>query len=112
MEKTLMFQQAILDFLHEYAEGYDQDPDDPILTQIISDKENNHYQLVRVGWRDRMFHHFCLFHFDIIDEKIWIQANNTEVMVGDELVKRGVPKQEIVLGFQPVYARVHTGFGS
>ena len=67
---------------------------------------------MRVGWENRKFHHYCLFHFDVIDGKIWIQANNTEEMVGDELMKRGVRQSDIVLGFQPEYAREHTGFAA
>lgn len=109
MEKLNHFQTAILDFLKTYASTYN-DATDPVKTQLIADKENKHYQLVRVGWKDRKFHHFCLFHFDIIDNKIWIQANNTEEMVGDEITKRGIHKDDIVLGFQPEYARKHSGF--
>lgn len=50
------------------------------------------------------------FHFDIVDEKIWIQQNNTEAMIADELVERGVPATDIVLGFVVPDARQFSGF--
>ncbi|WP_369294179.1 element excision factor XisI family protein [Microcoleus sp. herbarium14] len=31
--------------------------------------------------------------------------------IADELVEMGVPKDDILLGLQPTYAREHTGFG-
>ena len=111
MEKIELYQAAILDFLNEYALSWKQDPTDSIRTEIVVDKENKHFQLVRVGWKDQKYYHYCLFHFDIIDGKVWIQANNTEEMVGDELIQRGIPKKEIILGFQPENVRIHTGFG-
>ncbi|MCB9263455.1 MAG: XisI protein [Lewinellaceae bacterium] len=49
--------------------------------------------------------------FDIIDGKAWVQANNTEEMVGDDLIRRGVLREDIILGFQPEYARKYSGFG-
>ena len=35
----------------------------------------------------------------------------TEVMIADELVKKGVDKNDIILGFLPEATRIHTGFG-
>jgi hypothetical protein len=42
--------------------------------------------------------------------KIWIQCNNTEREIVDELMEKGVERQDIVLGFIPPYARIHSGF--
>ena len=38
-------------------------------------------------------------HFDIIDGKIWIQRNMTEIDVAEALIEQGVSKSDIVLGF-------------
>ena len=111
MEKIEKYEKAIVDYLKDYAAAYQQDKEDSLRTEIVADRQSYHYQLVRVGWKDRKYHHYCLFHFDIIDEKVWVQANNTEEMVGDELIKRGIPRQDIILGFQPDYARKYSGFG-
>lgn len=52
----------------------------------------------------------CSIHLDIKDEKIWIQINNTELDVGQDLVERGIPKEDIVIGFQPPYLRQYSGY--
>ena len=111
MGKMKIYEDAIIAFLKEYAAVYLQDKEDPLRTELVADSENHHYQLIRVGWKNRKYFHYFLFHFDIIEGKVWVQANNTEEMVGDELIKRGIPREEIILGFQPQYARKHSGFG-
>ena len=37
---------------------------------------------------------------DIIDNKIWLQHNATEVFVDQELIARGIPEDDMVLGLQ------------
>ncbi|MCB9267704.1 MAG: XisI protein [Lewinellaceae bacterium] len=54
--------------------------------------------------------HSIVFHFDIKEGKIWLQANWIEVDVAEWLVERGVPKEDIVPGFQPPYARPYSGY--
>ena len=39
-------------------------------------------------------------HFDIIDGRIWAQADNTNIGIVRELEAAGVPKHDIVLGFR------------
>lgn len=110
MGKVKKYEEAILNFLNTYAkEMYSHDPSG-VETFVITDKENHHYQLLRVGWNGSRHVFFCAFHFDIKDGKVWIQVNNTEEMVGDELVGRGIPKSDIVLAFHPEDMRQYTGF--
>lgn len=49
-------------------------------------------------------------HFDIENGKVWIRANGTELDVGEALVERGVPKDDIVVGFQPERYRPYSGY--
>jgi len=54
---------------------------------------------------------YCtLISIDIKGEKIWIQHNGTESGIADELVLPGIPKSDIVMGFQAPYKRKPTGF--
>ena len=111
MEKLKKYETAIIAFMEDYAAGFSKQAD-RVETQIMLDKERHHYQLSRIGWRGNHFTHLCLFHFDIKNGKIWVQKNETEELVGDELIKRGVPKTDIVFGFQPESARSHMGFAT
>lgn len=111
MDKINHYQQVILDFLHKYNEesGGNQ-PETHTQRRILADFENNAFQLLSIGWRNSHFIFGPIFHFDILDGKIWMQCNNTEWEVVDELMARGVAREDIVLGFVPPYARKFTGF--
>lgn len=109
MDKVKKYEAIIINYLQDYAMGYANDPSG-IKTYVITDKENHNYQLMRVGWRDKHYLHYMLLHFEIKGDKVWIQLNETEDMVGDELINRGIPKSDIVLGFYHESVRPYSGF--
>lgn len=78
--------------------------------QTIFDTEDDHYQLVHVGWRDKKRQYGCLAHVDIKNEKIWVQYDGTEAGIADELVELGVPHSDIVLADLPIAIRSYTDF--
>ena len=51
-----------------------------------------------------------MLHIDIKDGKIWIQHDGTEEGIANRLVAAGVPKNDIVLGFQSPFQRKYTEF--
>ncbi|BAZ21134.1 XisI protein [Kalymmatonema gypsitolerans NIES-4073] len=51
-----------------------------------------------------------MLHLDIIDGKIWVQQDGTEVGIANKLVEIGVPKHDIVLGIDPPKMRQYTEF--
>lgn len=73
--------------------------------EVIFDRERDRYLLVQVGWLNGHWVYGCLLHLDIINDKIYIQQNNTEVAIAARLVELGVPKHDIVLGFQSPFKR-------
>lgn len=79
--------------------------------QTVFDAEQDHYQLLYVGWRGNRRQFGCVLHLDIKDGKIWIQHDGTEVGIANQLVELGVPNQDIVLAFHEPYVRQFTGFG-
>lgn len=78
--------------------------------QTVFDTKRHHYQLVNVGWRGQRRLYGSIIHIDIKSGKIWIQWDGTEVGLANELVERGVPKEDIVLAFQAPSKRKYTGF--
>lgn len=106
MDKIKKYQEILMTLLQEYVD-FLSGTNTSVTPQMVADKERNHFQLVKVGWdsQKQQFVFGILFHFDIIDGKIWLQINNTEFYVVDELVEKGVPKTDIVLGFQPPFMR-------
>lgn len=51
-----------------------------------------------------------VMHFDIQNEKIWIQYNGTEESVAERLVELGVPRSDIVIGFHSPFKRQFTSY--
>jgi XisI protein len=109
MDKIKKYQDIILKYMYDYEAEFN-DSDD-VKRRILADRENNSFQLLSTGWRNSHYIFGPIFHFDIIDGKIWMQCNNTEREVVDEFMAQGVDKQDIVLGFVPPHARHFLGFG-
>lgn len=98
MDKRLAYRQQIQALLQEYT-TYFHKAKSPIRTELLFDTERDHYQILRMGWEQGAFVYYVSIHLDLIDEQIWLQQNNTEFSVARDLVKRGVPASDIVLGF-------------
>jgi len=109
MDKLKKYQGIIIRFLREYAAIQPANMPE-VENQVVIDRENHHYQLMNVGWDGDNFIHACILHFDIKNEKIWVQANWTDLDVGEYFIEEGVPKSDIVVGFQPPEARAATGY--
>ncbi len=73
-------------------------PDD-MQVRLIMDTENNHYQALYAGWRNDQQVFSVIFHFDIIDNKIWVQRNTSDYDIVGDIEQKGVPKSDIVLAF-------------
>ncbi len=109
MDKTLKYETAVIELLEEYAVFWDTE--DSIKNHIIIDKDRKRYQLVIIGWRnDSRFVHSVAFYIEIQNSKIWIHQNNTQALIADELIEKGVKKEDIVLGFVAPSLRSSSGF--
>lgn len=111
-QKLEKYQQILTDVLKEYAASFDQSSHSGVRSQVICDYPNNHFQLLRLGWDKDQYRFGVIFHFDILDGKIWLQQNRTDILIARELVQRGVPKDDIVLGLQPPEARPFTEYAA
>ena len=107
MDKLEKYSSIIQNILQEYAQ-FSQDKD--VETELIFDPIRHHYQIVNVGWKNDNWIYGCILHLDIKNDKIWIQNNGTQIEIGEELVKYGVPKSDIVIGFHPPFKRQFTEY--
>lgn len=76
----------------------------------VFDTKQDHYQVMNVGWDGYRRVYGCVLHLDIKQGKIWIEQNMTEMRVAEELINRGVPREDIVLGFQHPQMRPYTDY--
>lgn len=84
--------------------------DTRISAETVFDTTSDRYLLVYTGWRDSKRFYGIVLHVDIIDGKIWIQQDGTEVGIANKLVDLGVPHHYIVLAFDPPNLRKYTEF--
>lgn len=109
MDKISLYRQHIQELLTERANR--RRKSDPVVSETIFDTVRDRYQLVNVGWKDSSTRIYgCVLHLDIIDGKIWVQHDGTEEAIANQLVERGVPKQEIVLAYHAPHVRQYTEF--
>jgi XisI protein len=108
MDHLEQYRKAIKTFLQEYADSRRIKSDTDIET--IFDTENDRYLVLDVGWEKSRRIHNCIFHFDIKDGKIWLQENNTDIEVDQELEDMGISKKEIVVGFHHPSVREYSDF--
>ena len=108
MAKLEQYREIIKRLIREYA-SY-KPSNGQIDTEAILDDENDHYEVMHVGWDGPRRVHGSVIHVDIINGKFWIQHEGTNRPIADELVAAGVPHEDIVLGFQPPDIRKYTDF--
>jgi hypothetical protein len=108
MDRLKNYRQAIRDILTEYARiPYAHDE---LKVETVFDGDTDRYVVVVLGREAGRRLHHCLIHIEILDGKIWIQADGTEDGVANALVAAGVPKSDIVLGFKSSKLRKFTDF--
>lgn len=98
-----IIEEVIKDYAHKPANG-------DIEAELVIDRERGRYLVVLVGWERGKRVEGILMHVDIIDGKFWIQNEGTDRAIALELVRAGVPHEDIVLGFQPPDVRQYTDF--
>lgn len=75
--------------------------DDGVDTELIADQDQQRFILWDIGWRGgRRVNHVYL-HVRLKGGKVWVEEDWTEEGLATELARAGVPKEDIVLGFQP-----------
>ena len=109
MDKLEYYRQCIQNLLSKYVATPIANGE--IESQTVFDLQQDHYQVMNVGWDGNRRVHGCVLHLDIKDGKIWVQQNTTELRIAHELAAMEISKEDIVLGFQAPYVREYTGFG-
>ncbi|MCW6038922.1 XisI protein [Spirulina subsalsa FACHB-351] len=92
LEQYQMIAQEILDDYVRYQPSRGN-----IELQAIA--QNNHYLLISFGWQGDRRVHSTIIHLRIVDGKFWVERDETEEGITQDLLDRAVPKDNIVLAF-------------
>jgi hypothetical protein len=78
----------------------------------LCDDVSGQYALLTVGWMQRERVCGATLLLRIKNGQIWIEADETDAPVAEDLVHAGVSPHDIVLGFQPPEMRAQTAFAA
>ncbi len=107
---TTGYQALVKDALSAYVEAVKQGINVDYDVVQIFDDETQQYMVLKLGWqKNKRLQHIPL-HVALRDGKIWIEADWTEEGIATYFLERGVPNQDIVLGFQAPAMRPFTEF--
>lgn len=81
-----------------------------VVLDTIFDDTQNRYQVIAQGWENAKRIHSTLIHIDMKEDRVWLQHDSTDAEIAEELVRLGIPRERIVLGFLPETVRPHTDF--
>lgn len=110
MESLEHYRSVIVTLLSDLAETIATD--DVVEAVVIADRERDHYQLLYVGWEGEQRIFDTALYIRLRHGKVWIEHNALPERIGEQLVAAGIPREQIVLGFQPPLLRPLTDFAA
>ena len=110
MDKVNQYQALIKRSLKEYASLLSSPPAPSYEVALAFDDEHGQYILREIGWTKNNWIRETPVHIVLRDGKIWIEEDWTEEGIATYLLEHDVPKEDIVLGFQPPSMRQYTEF--
>ena len=110
MDRLENYRQSIKKLLTQYADSINKKPEPGVEVELVFDPENDRYLFLYVGGEEAKRIHNCIFYFDIKGDKIWLQENNTDIEVGEELEEMRISKKEFVVGFHHPSMREYSDY--
>lgn len=111
MDKLTRYQHLVKHFMSEFARLVNpsaQRQNSEMM--LLFDDEHQQYLLLTVGWTKNGHLHHPTLHVYFRQEKFWIEQDWTEEGFATYLLEQGVPRDDIVLAFQPPEMRPLTEF--
>ena len=111
MDKIVTYKKIVRDYVTEIAQAMPQN-ENGIENQLITDDEHGYYLWFGVGWeREERYFYATFIHIDVkTTGRVWLQHDGTSLRIAECLVERGIPKDDLVLGFKSPETRPFTGF--
>ena len=111
MDKVSHYQYLIKEGLTHFADLLENStPKYPFDVILIFDDQHHQYLLRELGWTPDQRVRQTVLHIALKNDKIWIEEDWTEDGMATYFPEQGVPREDIVLGFQPPQMRPYTEF--
>lgn len=112
MDKLTEYRNLIKRILTEYVELSKSQFNGEVEHILIMDDARGHYMWLKLGWEDGKRVKYITVYARLRDGKFWIEEDWTEDGIATDLVREGVPKEDIVLAFHDPETRKHTDFAA
>ncbi|MEP7338490.1 MAG: XisI protein [Acidobacteriota bacterium] len=112
MEKVSRYRELTKRLMQDHAKFYTNDSDEGVESVMLMDEERGHYGLMQFGWENGKRVKFITLYVRLKDGKFWIEQDLTEEGIATELLREGVPKEDIVLAFHAPEMRPYTEFAA
>lgn len=112
MDRIAYYRKTIKRILTETIEYIGPADGKGVEHKLLFDQERDSYALIAIGWEDEQRVLDIIILLEIINGKIWLQADNTDLVIGRDLEHAGISKDEIVLGIHPPNVRPYTEYAA
>ncbi|MEA5467508.1 XisI protein [Spirulina sp. 06S082] len=110
MDKLEHYRSTIKKILTQYHQLFSSASPENVEMLLAFDDERNQYLWFQVGWTSEERIKGNSVHIRIKNEKIYIEEDWTEEGIANELLRKGVTKEDIVLAFHDPETRKLTEF--
>ena len=112
MERVAQYRPAIKNILEQYARLLAEQPTPGVESLLIMDEARDQYLLLKLGWAQGRRVRSTVIHVRLHGGKVWIEEDWTEDGIATDLLRVGVPNDDIVLAFLPPEMRRYTEFAA
>jgi hypothetical protein len=110
MDQLTHYRALLERILKDWASLANRRASKEVETHCVFDEERNHYLVLNLGWSGDRRVRDATVYARLRNGKIWIEEDWTEEGITKDLLKAGVPKEDIVLAFQHPTMRPLTEF--
>lgn len=110
MDKLTEYPKLIKRILTEYVELSNRNSNPDVETFLIVDESKANYIWMNLGWQNGDRVSGMTVYIRIRYGKFWVEEDWTEDGIATDLLRAGVPKEDIVLAFHEPQMRQYTDF--
>ena len=97
VDKLAQYRRILQQVVEQHAQAPRRADQVPLVP--ICDTVHDNYLLMRIGWDSVGRARNILFHFRLLDGKVWIEWDGIEHGIAYDLLEAGIPAEDIVLAF-------------
>jgi hypothetical protein len=112
MDRIAQYRDIIEKVLTDAWEFIGPKNDTGVEYKLMFDRQRDSYAITAIGFDGPRRVHRFVIHLEIINGKVWLQADNTDLVIAHDLERAGLSKNEIVLGFQEPKVRPYTEYAA